>query len=58
MDILFYDKVIMEEDDLIIPHKEIEKRQFVLEPLAQIAPNFIHPLSGKSIEKLYADLAK
>lgn len=58
LDILFYDKQILEEEDLIIPHKEIEKRQFVLEPLVQIAPNFVHPLLNLSIEKLYANLTK
>ena len=58
LDILFYDKEIVEEEDLIIPHKEIEKRQFVLEPLVQIAPNFVHPLLNLSIEKLYANLTK
>lgn len=58
LDILFYDKEIMEEEDLIIPHKEIEKRQFVLEPLVQIAPNFVHPLYNLSIEKLYHNLTK
>lgn len=58
LDILFYDKLILEEDTLIIPHKEIEKRQFVLEPLVQIAPNFIHPLLNLSIEKMYANLTK
>lgn len=58
LDILFYDKLILEEDDLIIPHKEMEKRRFVLEPLVQIAPNFIHPLLKMSMEKLYANLTK
>ncbi len=58
LDILFYDKQVLEEEDLIIPHKEIEKRQFVLEPLVQIAPNFVHPLCNLSIEKLYHNLTK
>lgn len=58
LDILFYDKLILEEDDLIIPHKEMEKRQFVLEPLVQIAPNFVHPLANLSIDKLYHNLTK
>lgn len=56
LDILFYDKLIMEEDDLIIPHKEMEKRQFVLEPLVQIAQNYVHPLLNLSIDKLYENL--
>lgn len=58
LDILFYDKRILEEDDLIIPHKEMEKRQFVLEPLVQIAPNFRHPVSNLTIERLYENLTK
>lgn len=58
LDILFYDKLILEEDDLIIPHKEVEKRAFVLEPLMQIAPNFVHPLYNLTIEKLYTNLTK
>ena len=52
LDILFYDKLILEEDDLVIPHKEIEKRAFVLEPLREIAPNFRHPITGLSIENM------
>lgn len=58
LDILFYDKLILEEDDLIIPHKEIEKREFVLKPLVQIAPNFCHPVSGFTMETLYENLTK
>lgn len=58
LDILFYDKLILEEDDLIIPHKEIPKRQFVLKPLVQIAPNFRHPISNFSVEELYENLTK
>lgn len=58
LDILFYDKLILEEDDLIIPHKEIEKREFVLKPLVQIAPNFRHPVSNLTIERLYENLTK
>lgn len=52
LDILFYDKLIMEEDDLIIPHKEIAKRAFVLQPLCQIAPNFLHPVTSQTIENM------
>lgn len=58
LDILLYDKMILEEDDLIIPHKEMEKRRFVLEPLVQIAPNFRHPVSNLTIERLYENLTK
>ena len=58
LDILFYDKLVMHEEDLIIPHNDMENRQFVLEPLVQIAPNFVHPLSNLSIKKLFENLTK
>lgn len=49
IDILFYDKDIYDEDDLVIPHPWIEERMFVLEPLSEIAPNYIHPILKKTI---------
>lgn len=52
IDILFYDKEIIEEDNLAVPHPWICEREFVLEPLAEIAPNYIHPLEKKTISML------
>lgn len=52
LDILLYDKKRLVTDDLIIPHKEMHKRSFVLEPLTEIAPYIIHPVYNKSIEQL------
>jgi 2-amino-4-hydroxy-6-hydroxymethyldihydropteridine diphosphokinase len=52
IDILFYDNIILNTPELSIPHPEIPNRRFVLEPLAEIAPGFIHPVSGKSIAKI------
>lgn len=52
IDILFYNRLIMADTDLIIPHPRIPERRFVLEPLAEIAPGFIHPESGKTIRQL------
>ena len=49
IDILFYDKEIYDEEDLVIPHPWIEERMFVLEPLCEIAPNYIHPILKKTI---------
>lgn len=49
IDILFYDKEIYDEEDLVIPHPWIEERMFVLEPLSEIAPNYIHPILKKTI---------
>lgn len=47
LDILFYDDYVMEDALLVIPHPEIEKRDFVLVPLKQIAPYKVHPVSNK-----------
>ena len=52
IDILFYDDEIIEASDLCVPHKYISKRKFVLLPLNEIAPNFIHPKYDKTITQL------
>ncbi len=56
VDILFYDDEIIMEEDLKIPHVEIPKREFVLEPMAAIAPYYIHPVFHKSIVELLEKL--
>ena len=52
IDILFYDNLIIKSKNLNIPHPKIEERRFVLIPLAQIAPDLIHPVTGEKISKL------
>ena len=52
LDILFYGKEKIKRKGLIIPHPRIEKRLFVLKPLAEISPNFRHPVSGLTMRKL------
>lgn len=56
LDILFFDKAVTESDNLVIPHPDLENRRFVLEPLAEIAPSFRHPVTGKSITALLREL--
>ena len=56
IDILFFDREIIEEDNLAVPHPWICEREFVLEPLSEIAPNLIHPLERKTISMLYREL--
>ena len=52
IDILFYDRLILDEPGLRIPHPRIAERRFVLEPLCEITPDFIHPVLGKTILQL------
>lgn len=52
LDILLYDDLVTQDDELTIPHPEMHKREFVLEPLKQIAPNAIHPLLHKRIRDI------
>ncbi|WP_434296206.1 2-amino-4-hydroxy-6-hydroxymethyldihydropteridine diphosphokinase [Clostridium sporogenes] len=56
LDIIFYDDLIINEKNLIIPHKDMENREFVLKPLCDIDENFIHPVLKKSVRQLYDEL--
>jgi 2-amino-4-hydroxy-6-hydroxymethyldihydropteridine diphosphokinase len=52
IDILFFNNLVLEEPGLSIPHPRIADRRFVLEPLNEISPEFIHPVLKKSIRQL------
>jgi len=55
IDILFYGNTIMKNDFLQIPHPEFHKRNFVLMPLNEIAPEFRHPVFNKTVNELLLD---
>lgn len=58
LDILFYDNEIIEEDDLCVPHMDMQNRQFVLEPMTQIAPYKRHPVFGKTMTEMLDAIRK
>ena len=57
IDILFFNKEIIAEKNLNVPHPQIENRRFVLIPLNELSPNFKHPVTHKTIHQLLNDCA-
>jgi len=51
IDILFYDDQVIKTPELTIPHPRLTEREFVLIPLAEIVPELVHPVSGKTIKQ-------
>ncbi len=56
LDIIFYDNRIINDERLIVPHIDMKNRSFVLEPMAEIAPYFVHPVYKKTMVKMLEDL--
>lgn len=56
LDIIFYDDLVIREENLIVPHIGMAEREFVLKPLEQIAPTKVHPLLGLNVYQLYEKL--
>jgi dihydroneopterin aldolase/2-amino-4-hydroxy-6-hydroxymethyldihydropteridine diphosphokinase len=56
LDILFYDEEIIHTPDLTVPHPDLQNRDFVLRPLAEVAPSAWHPILCKTARQLLAEL--
>lgn len=56
LDILFYDRICYESENLVIPHVDLENRVFVLKPMSEIAPYFCHPINHKTMMGLLKEL--
>ena len=56
IDILMYDDEVCEDEDLLIPHIQMHKREFVLNPLSEIAPYKLHPVLKKTVVQMRDEL--
>jgi len=57
LDILLFGDVCMQTEFLTLPHPRMHERKFILKPLSKIAPDLVHPVLGREIKDLLADLA-
>ncbi|MDY6028902.1 MAG: 2-amino-4-hydroxy-6-hydroxymethyldihydropteridine diphosphokinase [Acidaminococcaceae bacterium] len=56
LDLLLYGDLCLHSDTLILPHPELQNRDFVMEPLCELAPSLKHPILGKTMEQLRKEL--
>jgi 2-amino-4-hydroxy-6-hydroxymethyldihydropteridine diphosphokinase len=58
LDILLYDRLVLESPRLSLPHPRMHRRRFVLKPLCDIDPDLIHPVLGRDVRTLLAELGE
>jgi 2-amino-4-hydroxy-6-hydroxymethyldihydropteridine diphosphokinase len=56
LDIIFYDDLVIESEELIIPHPDAHNRTFVMGPISEIEPDFVHPVLKRKVIDIYNDL--
>jgi 2-amino-4-hydroxy-6-hydroxymethyldihydropteridine diphosphokinase len=57
LDLILYDAAVIREPDLVVPHPRFSGRRFVLEPLAEVAPGLVDPVSGCTVAQLLGRLS-
>lgn len=58
LDMIFYGDLLLEREDLILPHPRLHERAFVLLPLRELAPELVHPVLAKTVEELCQETLK
>jgi dihydroneopterin aldolase/2-amino-4-hydroxy-6-hydroxymethyldihydropteridine diphosphokinase len=58
LDLLLYGSLVYQSKTLTLPHPDMLNREFVLAPLAQLAPDLVHPVAGKTIQELWEGLER
>ena len=56
LDIIFYDDLIIDTENLKIPHPDAHNRTFVMGPISEIDPDFLHPVLKKKVKDIYLEL--
>lgn len=58
LDIVFYEKIVLDDPDLLIPHIDMANREFVLKPLMELCPDYVNQRTGLSVRQMYDRLEK
>ena len=58
LDLIAYNDTVVTSDHVILPHPRMHQRRFVLDPLLEIAPDWVHPVSGKLVSELISSLTQ